>query len=586
MKYPVLNVLETERNIIQNFAGYNHSLSIKDNEFYNMENLTSTYFPILSPRIKRGTFLADQENNINPLALVAKDEIGYIDGRYFVYKGNKIDLSLATWDTMLPKTIISMGAYVIILPDKKYVNTADLSDNGNIEATHTMFSDETATFEMCDIYGNTYKDVIKNDTEPENPKDKQYWIDTSIKPYTLKQYSKYTGMWASIATTYIKITSKELGSRFNQYDGVTIDGILDERLSDLNSSLIIWEKDNDSIVVTGFIDETITQSGEEGRISVVRKMPEMDFICESGNRLWGCRWDENTNVNEIYASKLGDFKNWSCFMGISTDSYAASVGTDGPFTAAVSHLGYPIFFKETCLHKVFGNTPSNFQIQTTSCRGVAKGNEKSLAEVNEVLYYKSRNAVCAYDGSLPVEISQDLGDQIFSHAVAGGINNKYYISMKDTNNVYQLFVYDTQKGMWHREDNTRVKEFCNCNGELYYIDANNNIRTVLGSFVKDTEPVNWMAETGIIGTEYPDKKYISRLLIRMSLELNSHVSFYIQYDSQDEWSLAGDMTGTSLRSFYVPIKPKRCDHFRLRIVGIGEAKIFSVVKTIEQGSDM
>ncbi len=586
MKYPILNVLETGRDMIRAFAGYNHNLSIKDNEFYNMKNLTSTHFPVLSPRVKRGTFAPTQDEDINPLALVAKDELGYIDGRYFVYKGNKVDLRLATWDTMLPKTIITMGAYIIILPDKKYVNTANLDDFGSIEATHSMYSEESATFEMCDIYGNTYKNVIKKETEPDNPADQQYWIDTSVTPYTLKQYSKTSGIWLSIATTYVKITSPELGSRFEQYDGVAIDGILDERLADLNSSLVIWEKGDDYIVVVGFIDEKITQSGEEGRITVTRRMPEMDFICESGNRLWGCRWDVEKNINEIYASKLGDFKNWNCFMGISTDSYAASVGTDGPFTAAVSHLGYPIFFKETCLHKIFGNYPSNFQIQTTSCRGVASGSEKSLAEVNEVLYYKSRNAVCAYDGSLPVEISQALGDQVFSDAVAGGINNKYYISMKDTNNEYHLFVYDTQKRMWHREDNTQVKEFCNCNGELYYIDTNNKIKTVFGSFIKDTEPVKWMAETGVIGTEYPDKKYVSRLLIRMSLEVGAYVSFYIQYDSQDEWIHVSDMTGTNLRSFSVPIRPKRCDHFRVRIEGEGNAKIFSVVKTLEQGSDL
>jgi hypothetical protein len=45
------------------------------------------------------------------------------------------------------------------------------------------------------------------------------------------------------------------------------------------------------------------------------------------------------------------------------------------------------------------------------------------------------------------------------------------------------------------------------------------------------------------------------------------------------------MDGTSLKTFSVPIKPKRCDHLRLRIDGEGNAKIFSITKTIEQGSD-
>ena len=158
-------------------------------------------------------------------------------------------------------------------------------------------------------------------------------------------------------------------------------------------------------------------------------MPKMDFIVESNNRLWGCRYGVANNgkvVNEIYASKLGDFKNWNCYMGASTDSYAASVGTDGQFTGAVTHLGYPIFFKENCLHKVYGNYPANYQVQTTSCRGVQKGSEKSLAIVNEVLYYKSQNGICAYDGSLPNEISAEFGDERYSGAVAASHNNKYY----------------------------------------------------------------------------------------------------------------------------------------------------------------
>lgn len=44
------------------------------------------------------------------------------------------------------------------------------------------------------------------------------------------------------------------------------------------------------------------------------------------------------------------------------------------------------------------------------------------------------------------------------------------------------------------------------------------------------------------------------------------------------------MKGTTLRSFDIPIRPKRCDHFRLRIEGEGPAKIFSICKSITRGS--
>ena len=320
-------------------------------------------------------------------------------------------------------------------------------------------------------------------------------------------------------------------------------------------------------------------------------MPTMDFVIESGNRLWGCRYGKSMNgdiVNTIYASKLGDFKNWHCYDGISTSSYYANVGTDGNFTGAITHLGYPLFFKENCVHKVYGNYPSNYQIQTTTCRGVQYGSSDSLAIVNETLFYKSAKAVCAYDGSLPVEISSALGDESYYDAVAGAIGNKYYISMTDVKEQSHLFVFDTVKGMWHKEDNTKAVSFCTTRGELFYIDGvDKKIKTVMGSHhSEEKKDIEWMAETGVIGTENPDKKYISRIDVRMSLDTDSEVRFFIQYDSIGEWLPLYTMRCKSLRSFTVPIRPHRCDHLRLRIEGNGEAKIYSIAKTTEQGSEV
>lgn len=85
----------------------------------------------------------------------------------------------------------------------------------------------------------------------------------------------------------------------------------------------------------------------DGDPLIVRnEMPDLDYIIESGNRLWGCRYDAANKINEIYASKLGDFKNWNSFSGLSTDSYAVSCGTDGKWTGAVTYYGYPLFSRK------------------------------------------------------------------------------------------------------------------------------------------------------------------------------------------------------------------------------------------------
>lgn len=576
MRYPTLDEIPTTREMIDSFGGYNHNLRIGAGEFYDMQNLTSAHYPVLSTRPRRGIFATPTA----PQGLIAKDALCYVDGSDFVMGEYRIAMKLSKDST--PKTLISMGAYVIILPDKKYINTANIADYGSIEAVVTTTS--AVTFELCKIDGTGYSDAVAQDTEPGDPQNMDLWIDTSSVPNALKQYSSTNSMWVSIATTYIKISATGLGKPFNVGDGVSISGV--SAAADLNSTMIIWDKGDDYIVVTGIIDRVTTQ---EAPITVARRMPNMDFVIESRNRLWGCRYGTDVNgnmVNEIYASKLGDFKNWNSFAGISTDSYAVTVGTDGQFTGAITHLGYPIFFKEGCMHKVYGDSLP-FGVQDTACRGVQKGCGGSLAIVNEVLYYKSRSAVCAYDGSLPAEISTALGEVNYSDAVAGAVGNKYYISMKDSDGAYHLFAYDTAKGMWHREDNTQATAFCACRGDLYFIDAaDRKIKTVMGTGTQDSAPVKWMAETGLIGTDSPDKKYISRLDVRMSISLGTSVDFYIQYDSEDRWDMLFSVDGHTLRSFTIPIRPQRCDHFRIRMEGNGPAKVFSICKNIEQGSEV
>ena len=578
MKFPKLRELQASRQMVDTFRGYNHNLRISDSEFFDMKNMTSDYYPVLSPRKKRGLYASPNRPN----GLIAKDALCYVDGTNFVINEYPVDMGLNDE----PKQLISMGAYVIIMPDKKWINTLDTTEFGNIEASYTSESD--VTFSLCTVDGADYENMTVSDEEPADPDNMALWIDTSSTPHSLKQYSATSAVWVQIATTYVKISCAGIGKAFEQYDGVDISGIKDEALQDLNASMVIWDKGDDYIVVVGILDKVTTQNAADGAIKVERKMPEMDFITESENRLWGCRYGVASNgevVNEIYASKLGDFKNWNCFMGLATDSYAASCGTDGQFTGAITHMGYPLFFKENCVHKVYGNYPANFQIQTTACRGVQKGCHKSLAIVNEVLYYKARSGICGYDGSLPTEASYVLGNEAYSEAVGGAHGNKYYVSMKDVMGQWNLFVYDTAKGMWHKEDDFQADCFCSCRNELYAIYCG-DIICMLGSGEDYEGDLEWMVQTGEIGISSPDMKYISRLTVRMAMDIGAEVRFFAQYDFSDAWEPLFSMRSDNLRSFSLPIRPKRCDHMKLRIEGEGMAKIYSITKTIEQGSEL
>lgn len=579
MIYPTVAAAASSREVVEEFRGYNHNLRIGSGEFHDMKNMTSDSYPVLSPRKARGVYAKPA----SPNGLIAKEKLGYVNGSDFVYGDTTVPMGLSTAEADNPKRLVSMGAYVIIFPDKKYLNTADLSQYGDCEASFTSSGD--VQFSLCSMDGEDISGVTVSAAPPAEPKDLQYWLDTSGKPNTLRRYGAATKVWVAITSTYVKISSAGIGSGFSQYDGVNISGVTAPGVEDLNGNHTIWAKGENWIAVVGLIGESAIQPGV---VTVSRKMPNMDFVIESENRLWGCRYGAAANgqqVNEIYACKLGDFRNWNDFRGLSTDSYAASCGTDGPFTGAVAHLGYPLFFKENCVHKIYGSMPSQYQIQTTALRGVQAGCENSLAIVNETLFYKARSGVCGFDGSFPVEVSAALGADSYGKAVAAGHGNKYYISM-ESGGEWSLFVYDTARGMWHREDDLQVSAFASLAGELYAVDAaNRNIITLLGSGDTGEAAVAWMAETGDLGLSSPDNKYLSQITIRMRAGKQTRIQIFAQYAQDGEWLKVCTVFGMGLRSFSVPVRPRRYDTLRLRLVGQGEAKIYSIVKTISEGSD-
>lgn len=570
MKLPTLSSASISREMVDTFRGYNHNLRIGDGEAYDMRNMTSDFYPVMSPRKARGVWLDEKITGI-----ISKEKLCYTQGTEFVIGEDRYEMGLSDEE----KTMVSMGAFVVILPDKKYINTAQPEDRGDIENSVSISGEVKYT--MCGVDGAAFEGVTVSDSAPENPANGAYWIDTSEDTHSLKRWAATSAQWVSIASTYVKIEAQGIGKGFKQYDGVQIQGVTAESLTDLNGTMSIWSRDDDWIVVIGFLDRAVTK---EEQLTVSRKMPIMDFVTEKGNRLWGCRYGENSNgefVNEIYCSKLGDFKNWESFMQLSTDSYMASLGSDGPFTGAVTHMGYPIFFKEDCFHKVYGDIPANFQIQTTACRGVQKGSHKSLAIVNEVLYYKAATTVCSYDGSLPSEIGYCLGNVHYANAVGGSHGNKYYISMMDLDGGCHLFVWDAAKKLWHREDDFQAKCFAVNGGQLYGWGADGKVMTMLGG---GTDLVKWYWETGEIGLNMPDMKYINRLIVRMALDVGTEVRVYGRYDFNENWEPLFALRSTGLRSFDIPIRPKRCDYMQLRITGEGPGKIYSVTKSITQGS--
>lgn len=347
---------------------------------------------------------------------------------------------------------------------------------------------------------------------------------------------------------------------------------------DISAPLINYEID-DSNWITGF-DST----KNEFELTIEKKFPEvMPFGALCGNKIWLCQKDGH----EIYASSLGDYTNYYDFSGLASDSWSANVGSDGKFTGIVNYLGSPLIFKEDTLYIVSGSQPSEYSYtEINNFKGVEAGSERSFAIIDNVLYYKSAYGIIAYDGSTTI-ISQSLGKDKYCEAVAGAYGNKYYVSMKNVNtNKYELFCYDTKKGMWTKEREEKVVRFINNGNSLYYV-TENAVKLVESNGASNEDKVNWYVETGAYGYSYPNKKYISRLQTRLYLAQGSTARFYIQYNSDGIWHSCGrEVIGQGVNSVLFPIRPKRCDHMKIKIEGKGECKIYSITKCLEVGGDI
>ena len=566
MRLPQLNAIAKSVDYRIEFKGLNHNLYVGEGEFWDTLNLAATNYPVMTPRAARGLVTTITE----PQGLYARGKLCWAADQKLYYNGTQVaGVTLTTGQ----KQFVGMGAYIIVFPDGKRYNTS----NGQVDSLAASWAQTaTATITLSRMDGTPYQDVTPGDSAPTDAEEGDYWLDTSETPHTLKILSY--GSWQTITTTYAKIESTNVGADFKAGDAVEISGGPDA----VNGSHEIVARGADYIVIPCVLDTSATVASG---MAVARSVPAMDYVCELNNRLWGC----SSTKHEIYCCKLGDPTNWNSLGTGAADAWAATVGSDGDFTGCCSFGGSVLFFKEDMLHKLFGNKPSNFQINDQPLRGVQKGSEKSLCVVGESLLYKARDGVMIYDSGQPMLISQGLGTGLYQKATAGAMGDKYYISMQDEDNAWSLFVFNVEKGMWHREDATHATYFAALNGQLYFLTEAGKLTAVYGR--RETgatveEPFDWYAETGDMLIDQPDNKYISRIQVRASVAQEATLKIEAMYDSSGDWITIYRRGKSRKASFTVPIIPARCDHLRLRISGHGQSAVYAISKETERGSEL
>lgn len=510
------------------FKGYNHRLDAQDGELWDMENLTSDYYPLLSPR-KQRYIIAELTT---PNGFYAHDGLYWVDGTDFYADGTEVQGMTLENNR---KRFASLGAYIVILPDKKYYNRLT-GEYGSIEASWSGSGK---------IQDGTYAEE------------------------------------AAEANT-IYASGASWGDIFTAGDAVEISGCTVH--PENNKTIIIREIDGDYLRF--YENSFIIGAGGDTETNMVlrRRMPDVDFICENENRLWACKGDT------IYCSKLGDIFNWNVFDGVATDSFAVDVGSTGDFTGCCAYLGYPVFFKEEHIYKVYGDKPSNFQVMGSASLGVEEGSGGSIAIAGEMLFYLSRVGIVCYTGGIPQSVAMNFGTQRFRNAIGGSDGTKYYVSMQDTDDEWHLFVYDTRRNLWHREDWMQAVGF-GWNRELYFLDAegtvwlNGNAREIPENAEQEMF-VESIAEFGDFIEKDPNHKGTAKIQVRMELEEDASVTIEMQFDSDGVWREVKTLTTAVKRSYYLPIIPRRSDHFRIRFIGTGQWRLYSLVRENYSGSEL
>ena len=534
MKYPDMKYVDRYTSSTQvKFGGLDCTEGAGDGKICRMENMTSDHYPVLATREKRWRIRRLEK----PGGIVALEKLGWVDGTGFYYDG-----ILRGQVAEGEKTFGVIGTKIIILPDKCFYDT----ESGEFSSLESRWEGSSLTFGNGELYGEA-ADANMIRCEGVN--------------------------WADL---------------FREGDAVRISGCTIH--PENNITPIIRGIDGDKLC---FYENIFTLNGasglteytETGMLRVERTVPDLKMVCETDGRLWGC--DDRT----IYASKPGDIFNWNVFDGLESDSWAVEPEAAGKLVGCFAYKGFAQFFKEEHIYKVYGSLPSNFQVMGSATLGIAEGSGRSLAIAGETLFWLGRNGIIAYTGGIPSSIGQVFGTRRFRNAVGGSDGMKYYVSMEEGEEGWGLYVYDTRSNLWHREDSIHVTHFARCAGQLYMLTESGEI-WLMGNIqqipegAEEEQALFWEAEFAPFIEKSPNKKGVSKLILRLDMEEGAEAEVLIRFDSQEQWhSIRTIVCEESRRSYTLPIIPRRADHYQIRIRGRGKSRLHSMTREYYKGSE-
>lgn len=573
MRLPYLNNISTSNVYATRFGGINKSDGTPLGEWEELNNMDFSRYPALKSRAPREFNILDQSLT----GCIYKND-GWC---YTVPEGIYIGGTLYPLDMSEgEKRLLSMGAYIIILPDFIVCDTAQDPPefryfNGSEQSEEKMVGDlreaNAIDYDNLDYSYNAplavYKKLLYFIVEEGDPMLDKFTVGMKVK-VTWNTYNYVLNGSTSDhnyeKSEYMTIKSivhgeKNEGTVFLGKVGLFFDV---EAFPDTD---YFYTEDIPNINHLG-----INRSWHRDAVMSLSVPEDLEYMVEHNNRLWAC----SSKNHAIYCSKLGDPSSWGDYQGISTDSWAATVGSDGDFTGSAVHNGRVLFFKEDCVHVIYGTKPANFTLTTVHLRGVKKGSADSLCISNGLLYYKAPEGIFSYNGTTAQKADIPLGENITLSASACADDRKIYMMASDG----RAWVYDCTHGCWNCEDCEGAQRGFAVNGSLYMLKYGEDTKALMRlsgeegmAFCEDK--VGFCAETGWINGENAAMSCFSKIRLSVGIDGDpTKVKFCVKakYLDGEEWRTEYSYDGTNppaSRVFVIPIIPMRSQKIKLRIEG-------------------
>lgn len=500
------------RQQILEWHGIQYGRITQDGELEESENLSTAEFPALCQRRGRKTL----SGYTAPTAAGARDKLIVVDGTELKYDGTVVGTVTAG-----EKQIVTVNSKVCVFPDQVFYDT-DTKKFGKMALDLTIPA-ANITFDTATI-------TLKSDPEE----------------------------------------GKKLEDLFQVNQAIEISG---SSIKENNRSYIIRAVSGNVIT----LDKDSLKAGTSTTdVHIQRKMPELKYVCEQNNRLWGV--DDST----IWASALGDPLTFYNYDGLSTDSYAVSLGTQGRFTGICGYGSNVMIWEENAVHRLMGSEPGEYTIYNNTIPGVQAGCHKSLAVVNDVLYYKGTAGVYAFTGGSPTFCGTEFGTRRFGNAVAGTDGQKYMISMQDLDSgEWGFWVLDTLSGIWLREDGTHAVDIFRLGSELLMLTADGKLLKT-GQDDSEEGKLHWSAVLTPFDWSTPETKQYTRLYFQLLLEAGSWVKIEIRED-RNPWREVFIHHTQRRKSLAAPVAPNKCEQLQVRLTGKGRCLIRQVTREFVLG---